>query len=164
VINVLESLSTKLDRLDDAELESYIIAVHGMKSALASIGEKELSGIAYRLEQAGVNRDFNLIVNETPAFFNSVSSLVETLQSAEANDSVDISHEDMVFLRGKLDDIKTACGSFNINAAKRALADLKKKTWSQMINDSYDEISVGLLRGEFKKVAAVIEKIEEVMP
>ncbi|MCL2805259.1 MAG: ATP-binding protein [Treponema sp.] len=160
-ITVLKELSAKWhvrpDSLNDEELESYIVTVHGIKSALNSIGEKELSAAAYKLEQAGKCRDFNLIANETPAFFNALLSLVEKFKTPEADHTIEMSNEDKEFLRRKLGEIKAACEKFNVKAAKKALADLKQKTWPPRVDDICDKISVTLLCGEFKKAAAEIE-------
>jgi hypothetical protein len=46
-----------------------------------------------------------------------------------------------------------------MKAAKTALADLKRDSWSQEISGMLDEMSLNLLRGEFKKVMALAEKI-----
>jgi len=156
-VNVLQELSVKLNNLNNEELESYVVIVHGMKSALAGIGEKELSAAAYRLEQAGGKRDFNLLQNETPAFINELSLLIRKFKPAETDNNADISGEDKVFLCGKLDEIKTACESYNMKAAKTALADLKQRLWPRKIDGICDEIFIGLLRGEFKKVMSTIE-------
>jgi len=170
-INVLEELAAKFNNLDNEELESYIVTLHGIKTALANIGENELSDTAKKLEQAGEDRNFSLITNETPVFMNALSSMTKKLKSMEhptnpitpdqiqeTNDVAEITREDAVFLRKKLDDIKAACQSFNIKDAKTALADLKQKTWPRPVCDICDEIYIGLLRGEFKKVVSDIEK------
>jgi len=68
------------DTLNEADTETYEITVHGLKSALANIGELELSGQAYRLEKAGVEHDFAVIKKETPAFINALESLVSKLE------------------------------------------------------------------------------------
>jgi len=154
---VLEYLSIKLDSLNDEELKSYIITVHGIKSALASIGEKELSAAAYKLEQAGAGRDFDMMISETPAVLAALLSLVDEIKTPEADDAVEMSNEDKEFLREKLNEIKTACEKFDVKAAKKALADLQQKTWPRTVNDICDEIYAALLCGQFKKVAAVVE-------
>jgi len=157
-INILDGLADKLGNLDEKELGAYVVTVHGIKSALASIGEKELSGVAYKLEKAGGNRNFSLIMSETPAFVEALSSLLAKAKSKEENSDVDISDEDKTFMLEKFDDIKAACEVYNMKDAKKALADLKEKAWPRLVEDIYDEISVGLLRGEFKKVMSIIKE------
>jgi len=147
--------------LEGKDLESYIIAVHGIKSALNGIGEKALSDLAYKLEQAGKNGNYDLMANQTPVLMEGLLNLVKDFKSKETEEvrdvSQEISSEDMVFLREKLDEIKTACQIYDVKTAKKALADLKQKTLPHMVDDICDEISVNLLCGEFKKAADKIE-------
>jgi len=78
-LNVLNELKPKLHNLNDEELELFVITVHGMKTAFANINEKKLSEEALKLEQAGDKRDFDLIVNETPAFIETLQSLLNRI-------------------------------------------------------------------------------------
>ena len=70
----------KIDELDEKEMESYIIAVHGIKSALANIGETELSKVALRLEKAAIERDIEVMAGETPAFMEALYALIKKLK------------------------------------------------------------------------------------
>ena len=135
-------------------MSAYVIAVHGVKSALASLGEVALSGVARGLEEAGRERNLALIADDTPAFMAELRALIEDFKREESG-GAEPSQADEVFLREKLDAIKTACEKFNIKAAKAALAELKVRTWPREAGDLIDEISVSLLRGEFKHVAFI---------
>jgi len=157
-VNVLSELSANLNNLNNEELESYIVIVHGMKSALANIGEKELSDIAFKLEQAGEAGNFNLITAETPSFIDALLKIITKFKSLETDNTAEITAGDLAFLREKLAVIKTACEKYNMKDAKTALSDLKQKTWPLTVNDICDQISIGLLRGEFKKIISVIEE------
>jgi CheY-like chemotaxis protein len=158
-ISVLEEILPKINTTGDADIELFTTTVHGMKSALAIIGEADLSNAAFRLEQAGNNRDLDVISAETPGFIDSLRSLVENFRSGVITGDTVPSQDDMGFLREKLNEIKTACEKFNMRAARTALADLKQKKWSREISGMIDEISVSILRGEFKNVVSVAEKI-----
>jgi CheY-like chemotaxis protein len=156
-IEVLEEVYAKLNASNTEAIDSYITAVHGMKSALANIGETVLSIAARKLEQAGNERDFTVITEETPAFIDALRVLIDKYKPAENDETTEISGDDTVFLRDKLLAIKTACDAFDITAAKNALDDLRQKAWPHHINGSLDEISVHLLHSAFKKAAAVAE-------
>jgi len=156
-IKVIGEIYPKLHTSDAAVIDSYITAVHGMKSALANVGETELSGIAFKLEQAGRKQNITLITEETPAFTDALRVLIDKYKPAENNEPVEISGEDTVYLRDKLLEIKTACEAFDITAAKNALANLRQKTWPHSVNMTLDEISVHLLHSAFKHAAAVAE-------
>jgi len=155
-IQVLEKIYAKRHSPGAVDMDSYVIAVHGMKSALANIGETELSGFALRLEQAGRKQEPG-VIEETPAFIDALRVLIDKYKPAENDETTEISGDDMVFLRDNLLAIKTACEAFDITAAKNALDDLRQKAWPHNINGSLDEISVHLLHSSFKKAAAVAE-------
>jgi CheY-like chemotaxis protein len=158
-IATLEEIFPTISTAGEADLELYTTTVHGMKSALAIIGETKLSEFALKLEQAGNNQDMNVITVETPGFIDTLRSLVEDFRSGVINKDEQIVSGDTVFLKEKLNDIIKACEKFNMRATKASLADLKQKTWSSEISGMLDEISANILRGDFKKVVAVAEKM-----
>jgi signal transduction histidine kinase/CheY-like chemotaxis protein/HPt (histidine-containing phosphotransfer) domain-containing protein len=158
-IKVIEEVYAKLP--DAQGIDSYVTAVHGMKNVLANIGEKELSGAALRLEQAGNDRNIALITEETPAFINALRFLINKHKPAAKDETIEISGEDAVYLRDKLLEIKTACGSFDVMAAKEALDSLRKKTWPRYVHETLDAISVHLLHSAFKKAVAAAENAAE---
>jgi PAS domain S-box-containing protein len=63
----------------DADKQTYITNVHGMKSAVANIGEMELSAFANKLEQAGRMDDTDKILSETPLFIEKLQELVKKI-------------------------------------------------------------------------------------
>jgi len=162
-VNELKKLKIKQQDLNDEEMELYVITVHGMKSALANIGEKTLSDIAFKLEMAGKERNYMTIASETPAFIVSLQSLLEKFKSNDKPKTARISfaevpRDDIIFLQEKLNDIKEASEEFNKRAVKAALSDLNQKTWPQEIIDLMEEVAENLLRGDFKKVMLAAEK------
>jgi signal transduction histidine kinase/CheY-like chemotaxis protein len=82
-INVLEGLYAKIDALGEKDIELYEVTVHGIKSALANIGETDLSDVAYKLEQVALEKNLALMSEETPDFLNALKSLMEDLVSAK---------------------------------------------------------------------------------
>jgi signal transduction histidine kinase/CheY-like chemotaxis protein len=157
----LENLNKSIKNIksiDDEELNSYIVTVHGLKSALANIGETDLSSLALKLEKAGRERNFTFILNETSELIISLHSLIEKLKPMEKIDVLEISDEDTDFLCEKLQKIITACAEFNKIEAKATLKELRQKTWPSHINSVFDDIALNLLHSEFRKVAVVAEK------
>jgi len=167
-IAVLEEILPKINAYDvtnsGADIELYTITVHGMKSALANIGETRLSDIAYRLEKTAAlqvtehNGEITILLKETSEFIMNLKSFLKKIKSQEADDRCECSHDDMVFLQNKLNDIKTACGKLIPKDAKKALNELKQKTWPGRINSYLEEISLYLLRGEYSKAVSAAEK------
>jgi predicted enzyme involved in methoxymalonyl-ACP biosynthesis len=133
-----------------------------MKNVLANIGEAELSGFAYKLEQAGMAKDLKVIAGETPLFIEELTALTAKLkqtESAAPDVPVSITAEDALYLNEKLSGFITACDMLNIRAAKTFLNDIKQKTWLRETDEAINEISVNLLRGEYNKAASAAEKL-----
>ncbi|MCL2271624.1 MAG: transporter substrate-binding domain-containing protein [Treponema sp.] len=141
----------------DNDIDLYITSVHGIKSALANIGETGLSSAASMLEEAGNKRDTDLILNETPAFINALKSVIIKVKHTEEKKE-NLSEEDIVYLKEKLEIIKSACKNFEKNTAKAALYDLKKKIWSGKINNLLSNITFHILHSEFDEIDELIEK------
>jgi CheY-like chemotaxis protein len=160
-ISVLEEVLPKInadyESIGAANLELFTTTVHGMKSALANIGENRLAETAQKLEQAGGNSDIILIHQKTPEFILSLGALLEKIKYPNAGDNVTASNDDMAFLQIKMNEIKTACGKFIPGDAKKAIAELKQKTWPSGIDFIINEISVYLLRGEYSKAVSVVD-------
>jgi len=65
--------------LEAKDLESFTIAIHAMKSSLATIGAMRLSETAFELETASKNDDFDHCAQKFPEFNASLLSLHEKL-------------------------------------------------------------------------------------
>jgi PAS domain S-box-containing protein len=161
-LSLLEELLPKIAAggVGEADIKSFVTTVHGMKSASANIGEKALSDIAHKLEQAGNNGNFETISLETPNFISSLRTAVEKFKPAQTEGSNAVmSDGDLAFLLEKLGEIKAACDKYQIGSAKRALAALKEKTLPTGPGAVVADISTDLLRGNLKKAAASAEAV-----
>jgi len=191
--NAIDALEELLPKINNntavkSDIELFITTVHGIKSALANIGEKQLSGIALKLELAaqqaasqqtasqqtasqqavsqqavGNNSEITLISSEIHKFINILQDFLKKIKLKETDDNMEVSGEDIIFLREKLNEIKTACGNFHVIDAKKALINIRQKKWSKKINEILSEISMCLLRGEFVKVEDAVEKANKML-
>jgi PAS domain S-box-containing protein len=159
IIKVLENIYAKIHDLDDTDIESYTTAVHGIKSALRNIGETKLSEFAFELEKAGEARNFDVIFDETPALIENLKSLIAKLKPQEIKGAGEAPRDDRLYLQEKLYEFRAACEAFYISATETVLNDLKQRTWPREIDEAINEISASLLRGEFKKIMSIAEKI-----
>ncbi len=151
--------SIKNDLNDEKDIQMYIINVHAMKSALANIGEKELSNTALRLEQAGREKDINVILSETNAFLEKLNIVIKEIKSKEEKNEVTEDSEDaIILLKEKLQVIKDACAEMDKKIIKGALNGLKEKTWSQKTNELLNLIEEHLLHSEFDEVSTIIDE------
>jgi len=65
---------------NDEDIRVYIIHIHTIKNALANIGKMDLSGVALKLEQAARNRITEVVISETPDFFQELRAYIEDLK------------------------------------------------------------------------------------
>jgi hypothetical protein len=134
----------------------YTVNVHAMKSALLNIEETDLSGFAFKLEQAGRGRDTALMAAETPAFLNSLREVMERVKSKEDSGNNGAIDKDKAYLKEKLLSIQEACASYNKKAAKNILDELRKKTWPRSTKDLLNAITEHLLYSEFDEIADIV--------
>ena len=171
-IDVLEELLSTINTSGIANNESDLIlfttTVHGMKSALANVGEMSLSKVALRLEEAADREERTLISAVTPEFIKELRFFMGKVKQqaqpagAGTDENMNLSPEDKGFLINKLNDIKTACEKLILNDAKTVLKELKRKTWPGKISEIINEISMYLLRGECARVVSAAEKAIDV--
>ena len=140
------------------DLRTYTIHVHGLKNALAIIGEKDIAAVASRLEKAGRDEVIEVISSETPAFLNSLRALVDKFtpkEEAAARDKADI---DEPYLHEKLALIKSACEGYDTAAADDILTELREKTWPVPTGELLKAISIYLLHSDFDEVVDAVNK------
>jgi signal transduction histidine kinase/CheY-like chemotaxis protein/HPt (histidine-containing phosphotransfer) domain-containing protein len=138
------------------DIPTFIINVHALKSALANVGESELSNEALKLEQIGRDKNIDLILSSIPAFIENLNKVIEKLSPAEEDLSEDV---DLAFLKEKLDTILNACASYDKKTAKEALLELKKKNHPKEIKEMLSAISERLLHSEFDEAAELVGEV-----
>ncbi|MCL2694406.1 MAG: ATP-binding protein, partial [Oscillospiraceae bacterium] len=98
----LEAIVKKNGYTDENDMRTYIINVHGIKAALANVGNPELSAVAAKLEKAGRENNIKTITDETPAFLKSLRSFVDGLTPEEENAETEAVEENTELLKEKL--------------------------------------------------------------
>jgi signal transduction histidine kinase/DNA-binding NarL/FixJ family response regulator len=154
-IAVLQSIYAKRDTYDEESLQMFIINTHAMKSALANIGEKELSKFASELEQAARERNFSIAIAKTPEFLNALRTLIEKYTPEQEENAVD---EEVAYLHEKLFAIHLACEAYDKRTAKNLLAELNGKTWSHKTKELLEKIAEYILHSDFEAVSQAVRK------
>jgi len=157
----ISALQTCLDNnlKNENDIQMYIINVHSMKSALANIGEQELSMAAQKLEEAGRVKNFNEIFSNTKDFLDKLTAVIKEIKSRITENETDADNEDAIaFLNEKLVFIKEACAIYDKKTVKKLLNDLKERIWSHDTNELLDSISGLILHSEFDEASALLEK------
>jgi CheY-like chemotaxis protein len=151
-----EKVMAVLESNESEDLQTYIINVHALKSALANIGETKLSDFAKELEQAGRDKNTNFISEKTKTFLSELRTVVDKLKPiAGEYGKGKVSDEDKEHLRKTLLLIKGACEAYDVNAAMALLKELKKKAWPSPYGELLDTITKHLLHSDFDEAGAV---------
>ncbi|WP_461245840.1 ATP-binding protein [Treponema sp. R6D11] len=146
----------------EADVSAYIINVHSMKSALANVGENELSNEASQLEQIGRDNNIDLILSSLPAFLEKLNKVVEKFDTSEEDAAAEDAGQqtiDLAVLTEKLNAIQTACASYDKKAAKTALSELKQMNY-RAIKEQLSLIDEHILHSDFDEAASVAKSIQ----
>jgi len=156
VENIRKSIQKNL--YDENDLQTYRINVHAMKSALANIGERELSSAANRLEQASREKNINVVLSETNDFLEKIDRVIKEIKKMEEkNELAEDSEESLALLKEKFIIIKEACQEMDKKTIKDLLFELREKAWSQKTNDFFNTMSEYLLHSDFDEISALID-------
>jgi HPt (histidine-containing phosphotransfer) domain-containing protein len=157
----LDAIMEKQGEYSEDELRTYVIHVHGMKSALANMGKMDLSAVALKLEAAGREGKLDIVISETPAFLSSLRDYAEELKPKDEGSSGEISDENKTLLREKLIEIKAACEDYDEDTADKALVELRNTSWPQPVKDLLGTVEEQLLHSDFDEIVDNIEKFME---
>jgi len=123
-----------------------------MKSALANIGETELSAVALKLEQAGRAEDIPVLISETPAFLEALREIIKKNRSKE-EEKGEAADWDDAYLGQKLAELQAACAVYDKVTAKAISVEMKQKTWPGEVRELLNSISECLLHSDFEEAA-----------
>ena len=143
---------------DDIHL--YTVTTHAMKSALANIGEEELSAVAKKLEAAGREGNTAVIAAETPAFLSDLQAVIRKITPKEDDDAPKAEDEDLDYLQEKLLVFRAACVVYDKKSAKEIIIDLKKKKWSRPTKEMLNLLAERLLHSDFEEAANIARDYE----
>ena len=161
-LHILDGIAKKKSYGGEEDLRTYVINVHGIKSALANIGEADLSAAALKLESAGREGNLAALESETPGFLISLQELIDKLTPGEDSDAGGPQPgADAAPLKETLLAIKAACEEYDGSAAGAALAELRKTKWPPPAKELLGKISEFLLHSDFDEICDAIGQFLE---
>ncbi|MDR0306312.1 MAG: response regulator [Chitinispirillales bacterium] len=144
----------------NGNIKLFTTTAHGMKSALANIGEKGKSELALKLEDAGNNNDTAFISANTERFIEILDDLIKKLIPEETTNNTGI-QEDPIYLTEQLLLIREACEAYDDTKAYEILDMLKEKSWKTHTLSALEGIrDVLFLHSDFEAAA---EKATEML-
>jgi len=159
-VEALQKIHEKHDVLDGDDIQLYTVTTHAMKSALANIGEEELSSVARKLETAGREGDAAVIAGQTPAFLSELQAVIRKITPKDDDDAHKAEDEDKAYLQEKLMVFRAACVVYDKKSAKEVIIDLKKKKWSRPTKEMLNLLAERLLHSDFEEAANIARDYE----
>ena len=156
-IEVLDAIMEKNGVFSEDDVRAYTIQVHGLKSALANIGNVDLSAMAMKLEESARSGNVDVMSSETAAFLDLLRGFVENITQKDDTPPCDMGEDDQLFLREKLLAIRDASTVYDKKAAKGFLNALSEQNWPQPAKEALDAISGYLLHSDFDEVINTID-------
>ena len=150
-----KAINALRETVASGDFKLFTTTAHAMKSALANVGESEISASAFELEKAGLNSDMDFIAANTESFIETLNALVKNLAATETASIEDEGiQEDTAYLMEQLQIIKAACEDYDDTAAYAALDRLKEKAWKASTVAVLEEIREMLfLHSDFEEAA-----------
>jgi CheY-like chemotaxis protein len=153
-----------------SSMNAFTTYVHAMKSSLAYIGAKALSGAAAKLEGAGHNVDVGSIMGNLPPFREELAALLGRIGEAVANyrpGGAGTENEPAAeaALHGTLMGMKEALEAGDTDRAVKSLALLQNLLPASKAHSAVSGIAQHILLGDLKKAAegvnAALEQMEQ---
>ncbi|MCL2018808.1 MAG: response regulator [Oscillospiraceae bacterium] len=145
-VTVLDELCRTKDFEKESNLRTFTITVHGIKSALANIGEAELSKSAFELERAGRESNIELIKTAAPELLKKLHTLIKKLEKNQTTEHGDTDYN-IEELLGKLSAVRDACADYNRKDALDAIGKIEK--CSKQTKTVIDTIKEFVLHSDF---------------
>lgn len=164
--DAVKAAKTLRETASGNNIKLFTTTAHAIKSALANIGEDELSGEAFALERAAANGDIKFVFNNTESFIKKLEALINDLPlpGGFAGDNPQ-TEEDTAYLLRQLEVIKNACSQYDDTAAYAAIEKLKEKQWRWETAYTLEEIHDALfLHSDFEKGEEIARLFLESLP
>jgi CheY-like chemotaxis protein/anti-sigma regulatory factor (Ser/Thr protein kinase) len=154
-----KAIVTLRESRESNNLKLFATTAHAMRSALANVGEKEVSEKAFALEKAGKSGDTEYISANTDVFIETLEFLMNKA-GGDGNRHVTEAEEDTEYLKNQLQIITRACEDYDDETAYKAFELLNKKSWSSQTAAKIDEIHNMLsMDSDFEGVAQMIQTV-----
>jgi CheY-like chemotaxis protein len=153
-----------LDADDGQSVSLFVTTVHGMRSALANIGERELSAVAEVLEQAGRDGALHTVEGKLRKFTERLMAITGRFKESSKppkKKCPEPTDDEKEYLRRSLQSFIQECGELNRQAAKAVLTELRQREWHERVNKGLESIGVHLLHSAFNEAVAEAEGIIE---
>ena len=154
----LDKLLADPDFEDEITLRNLTITIHGIKSALRSLGESELSDDARLLEEACRDQNIGVVSRDIPAFLNKLRSLLMKLKPKQDTKGTSDDPED---IKEKILAIKEMCADYNRRGALSIISEIEN--CSDRTKAVLDAIKEQVLHSEYDEAESAAAEYADVL-
>jgi signal transduction histidine kinase/CheY-like chemotaxis protein/HPt (histidine-containing phosphotransfer) domain-containing protein len=158
-----ERLSVMQNAPETADLSEFVIHVHSLKSASASIGAAEMSRCAAELEAAGRAENLDFIRENLPVFAKRLADLIGGIQAwKNAVKEQDVSngeHDHELAVTRLLHELAAALETGNAGDIDRILEELAQQATDTETKEALEKISDNVLMTEYDSAAEVVRSL-----
>ncbi len=146
---------------DKQDYERYIIEVHGIKGAMASVGALELSDLAKSHEMAGKEENYDFIDLNIEEFIKKYRELIYQLemfiqkQQADKEITMRIPIDDAVFYK-ELSQMEKMIEDYDSSAAEEKLQELLSYEMNDKVRTNLEELKQRIFELEYDKALELI--------
>ncbi|MDR3012693.1 MAG: response regulator [Chitinispirillales bacterium] len=155
---VIETAAENIQNISSEELQLLTTTIHGMKSALANIGEARLSQMAHVLERAGKTNNKDTIAAQINNFLKALRGITAKAEVESKTRETAETDEDPKYLREQLLIIAEACKNYSVGVASDALESLNRMAWTETTEQVLETISTHILQSNFEEAAETAEQ------
>ncbi len=135
-------------------LRTFIIHVHSLKSASATLGAMEVSLYAAALEEAGKSGNMPFINEKLPVFVKHLTELVENIRDAINKTAPETSAS---FAPSLLFNLSTALEKQNASEINRILKELSQKPLDSKTTEVIEKINTDIIMAEYGNAIKTIK-------
>jgi len=155
------ALLQKIPEIDT--LSIFITHVHGLKSASASIGAKEISEEASELEAAGYAQDMAFIREHLEPFTQQIAEMVHNIEKAlghkEPENQKPIDQSALITHSSLFHELYEVLQSQKISDIKRILKTLGQQVQDSKLKKTLTKIADHVFMTEFEEAAKTVEEL-----
>jgi signal transduction histidine kinase/DNA-binding NarL/FixJ family response regulator/HPt (histidine-containing phosphotransfer) domain-containing protein len=162
----LEEMAEGPEKIEGAALDSLIIQIHALKSAMAAIGADDLSAAAAGLEKAGREKDVVFLSANLSGFASGLSALVDNITAAlnlvepePAPDAESRLVEEAAPYRNILLQLRGALEEENSRLTNRLLETLNGKNLSPALDAVVGRMADKVLLYEFEEAMSIVDSL-----
>jgi len=158
--DIVERFDLIRECIDTKDLKRYTTYVHAIRSASANIGADYVSELAFDLENAGINGDWEYILSHNGIFTTELEKLQQNIKTAlsayDDNEDGENGVDRENAIKKELGELTSALDVYDIVAVNDTVNNLLKLARTENEKRTIREISNHILLFEYDKVYALI--------